>query len=94
MTTVASSSHEANPLVVRTVPLDDPGPLLDLLPPGDSVAWLRRGEGLVGWGVAAVVRTSGGNRFTEAREWWISEARSAVIRDEVGLPGSGLVCFG
>ena len=32
--------------------VEDPGPLLALLPPGDSVAWLRRGEGLVGWGVA------------------------------------------
>jgi menaquinone-specific isochorismate synthase len=97
VTTVPSSSaiaREATPLVVRTVPLDDPGPLLDLLPPGDSVAWLRRGEGLVGWGVAAVIRTSGSDRFAEARDWWVSQARSAVVRDEVGRPGTGLVCFG
>jgi menaquinone-specific isochorismate synthase len=79
---------------VRTVPLDDPGPLLGLLPPGDSVAWLRRGEGLVGWGVAAAVRTSGPDRFTRARDWWISQAHAAVVRDEVARPGTGLVCFG
>jgi menaquinone-specific isochorismate synthase len=79
---------------VRTVQLDDPGPLLGLLPPGDSVAWLRRGEGLVGWGVAAVVRTSGPDRFTRARDWWISQAHAAVVRDEVARPGTGLVCFG
>jgi menaquinone-specific isochorismate synthase len=94
VTTVASSSHEAAPLVVRTVPLDDPGPLLSLLPAGDSVAWLRRGDGLVGWGVAAVIRTDGAERFARARDWWRSRARTAVVRDEVRRPGSGLVCFG
>ncbi|HEU4512168.1 MAG TPA: isochorismate synthase [Nocardioidaceae bacterium] len=94
MTTVPSSSPEATPLVVRTVPVEDPGPLLALLPPGDSVAWLRRGEGLVGWGVAAVVRTSGAARFAKARDWWRTQSRTAVVRDEVGRPGTGLVCFG
>ena len=94
MTTVASSSREAAPLVVRTVPIEDPGPLLALLPPGDSVAWLRRGEGLVGWGVAAVIRTSGTDRFARARDWWLRHAHAAVVRDEVRRPGTGLVCFG
>ncbi|HLN78931.1 MAG TPA: isochorismate synthase [Nocardioidaceae bacterium] len=94
MTTVPSSSREAAPLVVRTVPLDDPGSLIALLPPGDSVAWLRRGEGLVGWGVAAVIRTTGSDRFSQARDWWRSQARAAVVRDEVRRPGTGLVCFG
>ena len=94
MTTVASSKHEPSPLVVRTVEIDDPGPLLALLPADDAVAWLRRGEGLVGWGVAALVRTSGSDRFTAARDWWNEHARSAVVRDEVERPGTGLVCFG
>ncbi|HEX6248527.1 MAG TPA: isochorismate synthase [Nocardioidaceae bacterium] len=94
MTTVPSSSAEASPLVVRTVSVDDPGPLLSLLPPGDPLAWLRRGEGLVGWGVAAVVRTAGADRFDQARAWWLEQARTAVVRDEVGQPGTGLVCFG
>lgn len=94
MTTVPSGSPEPTPLVVRTVPVDDPGPLLSLLPPGDSVAWLRRGEGLVGWGVAAVLRTSGSERFERARDWWFEQSRTAVVRDEVGRPGTGLVCFG
>lgn len=94
MTSVPSGSPEPTPLVVRTVPVDDPGPLLSLLPPGDSVTWLRRGEGLVGWGVAAVLRTSGGKRFEKARDWWLEQSRAAVVRDEVGRPGTGLVCFG
>jgi menaquinone-specific isochorismate synthase len=79
---------------VRTVAVDDPGPLLALLPADDPVAWLRRGDGLVGWGVAASVRTAGSERFAQAREWWNELARSAVVRDEVARPGTGLVCFG
>ena len=94
MTTVASSSREASPLVVRTVPLDDPGPLLTLLPADGPLAWLRRGEGLVGWGAAAVIRTTGADRFAHARDWWREHAGSAVVRDEVARPGTGLVCFG
>ena len=82
------------PLVVRTVPLADPGPLLALLPEQDALAWVRRGEGLVAWGRAAEVRTSGADRFAEARDWWEDHTRTAVVRDEVGEPGSGLVCFG
>ncbi len=82
------------PLVVRTVAVDDPGPLLALLPDDEGTAWVRRGEGLVGWGVAAILRTSGEGRFAEARAWWEQHARAAVVRNEVGEPGTGLVCFG
>ncbi len=86
---------EAAPLVVRTLRLDDPGPLLELLPDTeDATGWVRRGDGLVGWGVAARCRTGGPQRFTEASRWWAGHARTAVVRDEVHEPGSGLVCFG
>ncbi|GAA1892217.1 isochorismate synthase [Lapillicoccus jejuensis] len=86
------------PLVVRSVPLEDPGPLLALLPAGlaasEVVSWVRRGEGLVGWGVAAECRTRGPQRFAEAQDWWSAVAAHASVRDEVGLPGSGAVVFG
>ncbi|WP_340540858.1 isochorismate synthase [Nocardioides sp. GXZ039] len=86
----------ASPLVVRTtaIELPDALSLVDLLPESEPVAWLRRGEGLVGWGVAASVRTSGPGRFTDADAWWSDIAGRAVVRDDVVLPGSGLVCFG
>ncbi len=83
------------PLVVRTVAFDvDDGALLDLLPLDAPVAWLRRGEGMVGWGVAAEVRTSGVTRFADADKWWTETTSRAVVRDEVEEPGTGLVCFG
>ena len=39
-------------LSVRTTELADDDPLLTLLPADENVAWLRRDEGLVGYGVA------------------------------------------
>ncbi len=86
--------REATPLVVRTVLFPDPGSLLTLLPTQECMAWVRRGEGIVGWGVAAELRTSGPERFAEAHAWWRDRTRSAVVRDEVGVPGTGLVAFG
>jgi menaquinone-specific isochorismate synthase len=58
------------------------------------VVWVRNGEGLVGWGVAARVRTEGPERFSEAQEWWSHVRAAAHVRDDVGLPGSGLLCWG
>jgi menaquinone-specific isochorismate synthase len=90
----AEPSYDARPLVVRTVRVDDPGALLRLLPAEDALAWVRRGEGLVGWGVARQVRTHGPDRFAIASAWWRALTREAVVRDEVDHPGTGLVCFG
>ncbi|MDX6323693.1 MAG: menaquinone-specific isochorismate synthase [Nocardioidaceae bacterium] len=81
-------------LVVRTVRIADPGPLLELLPAEATVAWVRRGDGLVGWGVAAEIRTSGPDRFADALDWWAGRSSSAVVRDDLRLPGTGLVAFG
>jgi menaquinone-specific isochorismate synthase len=90
----AGTAAETAPLVVRTVAVDDPGPLLDLLPDAHGTAWVRRGEGLVGWGAAATLRPRGADRFAEARAWWADLVRTAVVRNEVAEPGTGLVCFG
>jgi menaquinone-specific isochorismate synthase len=84
----------SGPLVVRSAPVDDPGELLALLPPDDAYAWVHGGDGLVGWGRAAELRTSGAGRFAEASDWWRELSSRAVIRDEVDTPGSGLVAFG
>ncbi len=81
-------------LVARTRTVPDPGDLLSLVPDDSPCAWLRRDDGLVGWGVAAFVRLSGADRFERAGEWWRAVTDSAVVRDEVDLPGSGLLCFG
>jgi len=98
--TIGAPSDElgasAAPLVVRTVSLNaaDLGALVDVLPSDHPVAWVRRGEGLVGWGVAARLNTAGATRFSDADKWWRETTGRAVVRDEVEEPGTGLVCFG
>ncbi len=92
----AVSGEQSAPFVVRTTALDLEAAtaLVDLLPLADPVAWLRRGEGLVGWGVAAQVHTSGPTRFSDADDWWADLTRRAVVRSDLAAPGTGLVCFG
>lgn len=66
-----------------------------MLPDADSpTAWVRRGDGLVGWGVAARIRTAGPTRFADAAKWWDDLVAAAVVTDTVDEPGSGLVGFG
>lgn len=84
----------AAPLVVRTVTVDDPGPLLQLLPERSPFAWVRRSEGLIGWGTAARFDATGRGQIAAANRWWRGITASTVVRDEVGLPGCGPVAFG
>ena len=80
-------------LVVRSRRVDDPGALLDLLP-RDGLAWVRRGDGMVGWGEVARWELSGADRFADAADLWREAVRGAVVRDDVQVPGSGPVAFG
>ncbi len=90
----ASPRLAAGPrLVARTVEVEDPGPLVSLLPREGALAWLQHGEGLVGWGCAARLEVSGPMRFAQAEAWWSQVVAHAVVRDEVGLTGSGLTAF-
>jgi len=82
-------------LVSRTVEVEDVDDLVSLIPSGElPVTWIRRGDGLVGWGVAATLRTCGPDRFANAGRWFDDVAESASVRDEVRVPGSGLLAFG
>ena len=91
----ARAPHAQPSIVVRTSALDDPGPLLDLLPEGPALSWVRRGEGLVAWGeTARFDAAAGSDRFVDADQWWSRLLARAVVRDEVDLPGTGPVAFG
>ena len=80
-------------ITVRTRPIADPQTLLARLPSGGSLAWVRGGEGLIGWGVAAQLEVSGPERFSRAQRWWSKWCASATIDDTVSIPGSGPVAF-
>ncbi|WEV77869.1 isochorismate synthase [Janibacter cremeus] len=92
--------HSRPALVVRTisVPAAQVGDLLRLLPEpadaGDIVSWVRKGEGLVGWGTVATFRSRGSDRFVRAQEWWRTVTAEAIVRDDVDEPGTGPIAFG
>ncbi|MGO1316527.1 MAG: isochorismate synthase [Cellulomonadaceae bacterium] len=85
-------------LVARTVRLDlsehDVHALWDLLDPRAPLSWVRRGEGIVGWGEVARVTTTGADRMADAERAWHALVRHADVRDDVRLPGTGPVAFG
>jgi len=96
MSTSSSQATDAvpHPLVVRTVAISSAGPLLDLLPAKAPLAWIRRGDGLVGWGEVVRFPVTGPDRFADAERAWQRVLAHAIVRDEVDLPGTGPVAFG
>jgi menaquinone-specific isochorismate synthase len=87
------------PLTVETVELTGPdatavSDLLEMLPATAPLAWIRHGDGLVGWGEATRLQVSGPDRFARAVRWWRNLRSTAVVSDAVGLPGCGPVVFG
>ncbi|WP_375425586.1 isochorismate synthase MenF [uncultured Friedmanniella sp.] len=89
-----TSTDPAPPsLRVRTVEIDDPGALPALLPGDGGFAWVRHGEGVVGWGEAVRHKPTG---IADAEEWWAELAGSVVVEAELADPpaGAGLLAFG
>ena len=79
---------------VTTRPIPDPDELLRRLPSDNPVAWVRNGEGLIGWGVAARLEVRGRERFSRTQRWWNDLCSSLEIDDTVSAPGTGPVAFG
>jgi menaquinone-specific isochorismate synthase len=78
---------------VLSVPIDDPGRLVDALPARSAISWLRGTDGFAAWGEAARFTTSGPDRLSEAAQWWRQLVASASIDDQVAVPGSGALAF-
>ena len=82
-------------LDVRTIPITDPGDLIARLPGREALAWVRRGDGLVGWGTAAkITLPAGQDRFVSGEKWLREVFDGARVADEVAVPGTGPVAFG
>jgi menaquinone-specific isochorismate synthase len=78
---------------VTTSRLSEHLPLLDLLPIDHPIAWVRGGDGLIGWGVFATTTVSGPNRFADARHWWQEQLSKMQINDGVHANGTGPILF-
>jgi menaquinone-specific isochorismate synthase len=93
VTAAALSSPDAPARAITTVRLDDRPELLAQLPDDAALSWVRRGEGLVGWGEAARLEVSGPDALADAAAWWSGFTAAAAVQDPVGVPGSGPVLF-
>jgi menaquinone-specific isochorismate synthase len=75
---------------VTTVAVDHFEDLLARLPAAEPLAWVRQGQGVVGWGEAARIPVGAGTgRFERANAGFAQWCEAAEIDDSVGVPGTG-----
>lgn len=75
------------------LPEDADFALIDHLPASPS-AFVRNGDGLVGWGEAVRLTARGPQRMSQLAAAWRELVAATEVIDEVEVPGSGLVAFG
>jgi menaquinone-specific isochorismate synthase len=90
----ALTSRLAAARTVTTVRADAAAELVDLVPAHAGLSWVRRGEGLVGWGEAARLEVTGPSALAEAAAWWEEYTAGLDVADDLDVPGSGPVLFG
>ncbi|WP_371201157.1 isochorismate synthase MenF [Microbacterium sp. BWT-B31] len=88
-------------LVVETREIDPVEDLLAFADPREPLAWLRRGDGIVGVGYVGGYERGPHlppgidlARLPSAADTWRQITADAEIDDPLGLPGTGLVAFG
>jgi menaquinone-specific isochorismate synthase len=93
---VPAPALTSRPAAARTVTTVRSGAdeLVDLVPAADGVSWVRRGEGLVGWGEAARLEVSGPSALADAAAWWDEYTSGLDVADDLDVPGTGPVLFG
>ena len=84
-------------LVVETREVDPDRDLLAFTHPDSPLAWLRRGDGIVGVGATVAQFATGGTSGPAAdspADAWRAIAAEARVDDPVAVAGTGLVAFG
>ena len=92
----ATNGHRADlpSLTVTTETIADPGSLFGRLAQHHPLLWLRRGEGMVGFGEALRLEFDGPTRFADAAEAWRTVSDRAAVSDAIAQRGTGLVALG
>lgn len=85
-------------LIVQTREIDPVDDLFTFADADNPLVWSRRGDGMVGFGGAALTlmppRGDGPTRTARLAEVWAAISAAAEVDDAVQLPGTGLVAFG
>jgi menaquinone-specific isochorismate synthase len=58
-----------------------------------TAAWIRSGDGLIGFGEYRKIEISGADRFKQARTWWNQQLSEFKIQNNVHGSGTGPVLF-
>ncbi|MBJ7286291.1 MAG: hypothetical protein RJB29_278 [Actinomycetota bacterium] len=58
-----------------------------------ATAWVRSGDGLIGFGEYKRFEVKGENRFNDARTWWNQQLSEFMIKNNVHGSGSGPILF-
>ena len=80
-------------IITREIPTPAGFDITSHLPPKPT-AFIRNGQGLVGFGEAARFETSGEQRISKMAEIWRRQVEISQISDPLEIPGTGLVGFG
>ena len=88
---MSSTAGSIPPLHVHTQRLHDDGSLLEWMSQQHPLAFLRNGEGIVGFGSTHDMLAP---TAAIAAEMWGRAVAVAHVDDEVRMPGTGLVAFG
>ncbi len=83
-----------DPAIMAELGITGPADLLGAGSPGGPLSWLRRGEGLLGFGEIAAFAGTGASRFADAEQWWKALLAGSVVDDAVRMPGTGAMAFG
>jgi menaquinone-specific isochorismate synthase len=62
--------------------------------PENPTAFIRNGQGIIGFGEAARFESTGANRISELAAFWQEQVDHSLISDPLQVPGSGLIGFG
>lgn len=79
-------------VTTREIPFVDN--VLAYADPHTPHVWLRGGEGFVAVGPAVIRQEFAASARAEVEAWWREVSLTAVVNDDVILPGTGLVSFG
>jgi menaquinone-specific isochorismate synthase len=58
-----------------------------------TTAWIRSGDGLIGFGEYKKIEISGSDRFKQARTWWNKQLSDFKIQNNVHGSGTGPILF-
>lgn len=81
--------NSAKSITVHSHEISEAKDLLALLPTSTSMAWVRGGDGLVGWGEFDRLEVTGSDRFEQIRIWWRERCAHFSIQDQVKKFGTG-----